>query len=102
MFARKLGRVAGLVLALAVVFGGVGVAAGSAAKARAPSGHHPLSTSGTDVPRPGRARAPTAALTEKGAYGRRPRVRQHSAQYAWLITGPLALFTALCFAFLLG
>jgi hypothetical protein len=28
MFARKLGRVAGLVLVLAVVFGGVGVAAG--------------------------------------------------------------------------
>jgi hypothetical protein len=30
MFARKLGRVAGLVLVLAVVFGGVGVAAGGA------------------------------------------------------------------------
>ena len=28
MFARKLGRFAGLVLVLAVVFGGVGVAAG--------------------------------------------------------------------------
>ena len=32
MFARKLGRVAGLVLVLAVVFGGVGVAAGGAAE----------------------------------------------------------------------
>jgi hypothetical protein len=30
MFAKKLGRVAGLVLALAVVFGGVGMAAGHA------------------------------------------------------------------------
>jgi len=30
MFAKKLGRIAGLVLALAVVFGGVGVAAGAA------------------------------------------------------------------------
>jgi hypothetical protein len=30
MFAKKLGRVAGLVLALAVVFGGVGIAAGHA------------------------------------------------------------------------
>jgi hypothetical protein len=30
MFAKKLGRVAGLVLALAVVFGGVGLAAGHA------------------------------------------------------------------------
>ncbi len=30
MFARKLGRVAGLVLVLAVVFGGVGAAAGNA------------------------------------------------------------------------
>ncbi|MFI5890532.1 putative bifunctional diguanylate cyclase/phosphodiesterase [Actinoplanes sp. NPDC051513] len=29
---------------------------------------------------------------------RRPRARQHSAQYAWLITGPLALFAAICFA----
>ncbi|WP_030436490.1 putative bifunctional diguanylate cyclase/phosphodiesterase [Actinoplanes subtropicus] len=29
---------------------------------------------------------------------RRPRGRQHSAQYAWLITGPLALFAAACFA----
>ena len=30
MFAKKLGRVAGLVLALAVVFGGIGVAANHA------------------------------------------------------------------------
>ncbi|WP_433374304.1 putative bifunctional diguanylate cyclase/phosphodiesterase [Actinoplanes sp. CA-142083] len=30
--------------------------------------------------------------------GRRPRARQHSTQYAWLITGPLALFAAVCFA----
>ncbi|MCU7723207.1 hypothetical protein ODJ79_05735 [Actinoplanes sp. KI2] len=30
MFARKLGRVAGLVLVLAVVFGGVGIAGGTA------------------------------------------------------------------------
>jgi len=30
MFAKKLGRIAGLVLALAVVFGGIGVAAGGA------------------------------------------------------------------------
>src|SRR4051794_4748082 len=29
---------------------------------------------------------------------RRPRSRQHSAQYAWLITGPLALFATVCFA----
>lgn len=29
---------------------------------------------------------------------RRPRARQHSAQYAWLITGPLAVFAAICFA----
>ncbi|MCU7723208.1 bifunctional diguanylate cyclase/phosphodiesterase [Actinoplanes sp. KI2] len=28
---------------------------------------------------------------------RRPRARQHSAQYAWLITGPLTLFAAVCF-----
>jgi hypothetical protein len=28
----------------------------------------------------------------------RPRARQHSAQYAWLITGPLAVFAAICFA----
>jgi hypothetical protein len=30
MFAKKLGRVAGLVLALAVIFGGVGAAVGGA------------------------------------------------------------------------
>jgi len=30
MFAKKLGRIAGLVLALAVIFGGVGAAAGGA------------------------------------------------------------------------
>ncbi|HEX5204748.1 putative bifunctional diguanylate cyclase/phosphodiesterase [Paractinoplanes rhizophilus] len=29
---------------------------------------------------------------------RRPRARQHSTQYAWLITGPLALFAAVCLA----
>src|SRR5690348_1192544 len=28
---------------------------------------------------------------------RRTRARQHSAQYAWLITGPLALFATVCF-----
>ena len=41
MFAKKLGRVARLVLVLAVVFGGVGVAAGGAAEV-----HHTASPFG--------------------------------------------------------
>jgi len=46
MFAKKLGRVAGLVLALAVVFGGVGMAAGHADESTA--GHANESSSAVE------------------------------------------------------
>ena len=44
MFAKKLGRIARLVLVLAVVFGGVGVAAGGAAESNTATPFGTLST----------------------------------------------------------